>query len=272
MIHDSIHLFYLRSGCMLSVNTMADLNDLHQLCHTICDNILNNPHDAKYQQIKLSNKSIQTRLLTKNGGLDFLYAIGFEVQIHDFQKVLVLNTKNDDYFENIQYGLIWLDETINTCINMAHKDQHDKPCAEYIIQIQCKGLTVTGGFLSKDKLENVVDFVKCFYEISKTPIIYLRSPHRSKAYEEECMIKSLEELELGPRSILIASSLTDEQVSIRMNKVKQEVNGDTKTNIANAEQVRLQKLRKNEKDNEHKNNLLMQFQEDRNDFKERNPK
>jgi hypothetical protein len=270
MNQDYSHLYYKRCGRMLPVNSFTDLYDLHQLCHTICNNILQHPHDMKYQQLKLSNKSIQTRLLTRHGGLDFLHAIGFEIQTHDFQKVLVLRNN-----ENIQYGLMWLDETVNTCIDMAQcnrsqSSNSDKPCAECILQILISNtLTVIGGFMYEDNLESVVDFVKCFFK-KEDPLVCLRLPNRSKAYEKECMMKTLEELELCPRSVLIASTLTDEQLADRMQQVKQKGDEDIKTNIANAVHMRQQQLKKKEKDDEYKQNLLLEFQDDRKNFKERN--
>jgi len=266
--------YYHRCGRMLPINNISNLNDLQQLCHMICNNILQHPNDIKYQQLKLSNKLIQTRLLTRKGGIEFLHAIGFEIQTHDFQKVLVLKNNENNYIDNIRNGLIWLDETIHTCVKMAqshHKqNDSDKSCAECIIQVKIsKGLNVTGGFMANDKLDSVLQFVKCFFKIEKNNNVCLRLPHMNKAYDDDCMIKTLEELELYPRSILIASTLSDEQVAEKMIQVKQNANEDIKRNIANAEQIRREKIKKNENDSNHKKNLLLAFNDDRKDYKER---
>ena len=272
-VKDRSQIYYHRCGRMLPTNSLNDLKDLQGLCHTICSNIITNPHEIKYQQLKISNKLLQTRLMPRKGGIEFLLAIGFEIRTIDFQKVLVLRSDESDYIANINDGLAWLDETINTCIAMSQSHQShqsDRPCAGCVIQIRLStGVSVTGGFEPNDTLKSVLEFVQCFYMMDKVGSICLRLPHVTKAFDSDSIDKTLQALDLCPRSILIASTLTDSQLVLQMKEVKQRTNDQVQRNVVNADILKREKLKKVEKDKNHKQQLLQLFNDDRNDFKER---
>ena len=272
-VHNRSQIYYHRCGRMLPTNTLKDLQDLQVLCHTICSNIISNPNEIKYQQLKISNKLLQTRLMPRKGGIEFLLAIGFETRTIDFQKVLVLRSDESDCIVNIKDGLAWLDETINTCITMSQSHQNhqsDRPCAGCVIQIRLStGVSVTGGFAPNDTLHSVLEFVRCFYMMDKVDNICLRLPHVTKAFDTNNISKTLQDLDLCPRSILIASTLTDSQLVEQMKEIKQKTNDQVQKNVVNADILKREKLKKVENDKNHKQQLLQLFNDDRNDFKER---
>jgi hypothetical protein len=113
------------------------LIDLQDILNTICKNIVNNPFEPKYQTIKLSNKTVQQRIVQRKGGLEFLGAVGFIVEVLDGQKVLQFDTEGlteETIPVVIEDGLNWLNATIETCISMAEMYQRNsaEPCAGVI--------------------------------------------------------------------------------------------------------------------------------------------
>lgn len=273
-VEDRTIRYYHRCGRMLCTNSVTSLIDLQELCHTICNNIIQNPKEVKYQHLKLSNKLLQTRLIPRKGGLEFLLALNFEYQTHDFQKFLVLRGNETEDIDNIKSGLKWLDETTSTCIEMSksHINQSDqnRPCAQCIIQIRIsKGLTITGGFSTEDKLESVLEFVRCYYMSDKIDAISLSLPHATKSFDIENMEKTLKDLDLSPRSILIASTLSDVQRVEQMQEVKQKTNNEIKKNVVNADVLKREKMKKVEQDKEQKKHIIASFTEDRKDIKDR---
>lgn len=107
----------------LSLNTTADLLDLLDLLQTLCQNIISNQEESKFRTIKLSNKTIQNRLINRKGGLEFLAAVGFLTKIVDGNKILQLDIDesedNQHVYLDIEDSLAWLNSTADTCIQMS---------------------------------------------------------------------------------------------------------------------------------------------------------
>jgi hypothetical protein len=130
-------------------------------------------------------------------------------------------------------------------------------------------LSVTGGFSSDDTLQSVLEFVKCYYAVDRTETICLRLPHLTKAFGNEEMLRNLKELDLVPRSILIASTLTDGQLVEQMKEVKYKTSEEVRKNVVNADIIKREKMKKVEMDKDQKKKMLQAFNDDRDDFKER---
>jgi hypothetical protein len=156
-------------------------------------------------------------------------------------------------------------------MSQSHQNpQFDRPCAGCVIQIRLStGVSVTGGFSPDDTLHRVLEFVQCFYMMDKVGSICLRLPHVTKAFDSDSIDKTLQVLDLCPRSILIASTLTDSQLVDQMKEVKQRTNDQVQKNVANTDVLKKEKLKKVEKDKNHKQQLLQLFNDDRADYKER---
>ena len=106
----------------ISLNTRSEIFDLSNLLGTICLNITSHPIDPKYRIIKLNNKIIQDRLLSRKGGLEFLDAIGFKAVVVDAFRTLQLDVSdvgNNEKMAEIADSLTWLTSTIDTCVQMA---------------------------------------------------------------------------------------------------------------------------------------------------------
>jgi hypothetical protein len=111
--------------------SQTELLDLKDIILTLCRNISLHPEDQKFRIIKQSNKVVQQRIVPRKGGLEFLGAIGFIVEIIDGQKVLHFEGTDlspADVSAVIEDGLAWLESTIETCLLMA--DIHDRQPSE----------------------------------------------------------------------------------------------------------------------------------------------
>ena len=180
-----------RSARLLQSNTRAELFDLLDLLSTICKNIIDSPQESKYRVIKLTNKAIQSRLVGRKGGIEFLTAAGFVTKTLDAAKVLQLDVipgEENEQITELEESLEWLRTTVDTCIKMAdtHQRQPHESCAEGMVQLRFPtGLTVIGGFARNDRARDVHSFACCFYNTDKSTCVRLRQSHNAKAAMDE---------------------------------------------------------------------------------------
>lgn len=69
----------------------ADLDDFCELIETIITNIVEHPNEQKFKELKLNKGPIQKRIVSRPGGLEFMYAVGFETISQDDIKLLRFN-------------------------------------------------------------------------------------------------------------------------------------------------------------------------------------
>lgn len=227
------HSMFHRSARSLPLNSVDDLLNLQELLLKLCQNIIDNPIEIKFHSIKLSNKSIQNRLINRKGGIEFLAAIGFISITKDGEKYLSLYENNGGNVDNtinikkIEDGVIWLNETVETCLLMSNITANSKnlaqsknvitPCAECIIQIRLStGQSVIGGFMREDKVIDVLSFAQTFFKADRANEVVLRHTHNST--EINSFDVTLDKASLFPRAILIATTQSKE---IRITKVQQ---------------------------------------------------
>lgn len=107
---------------ILSLNKRDDLYDLTNLLQTLCQNILSNPEEPKFRTIKLNNKTIENRLLSRKGGLEFLAAAGFKTVVVDAVKSLYIEFEESNSavkLVELDDAQHWLGTTVDACIEMA---------------------------------------------------------------------------------------------------------------------------------------------------------
>jgi hypothetical protein len=138
----------------------------------ILNNIIDNIGDFKYRTIKVANKSVNNKVLSKSGGLEYLLACGFQVQIDESgTKVLVLPVKENDTI-SMQNSLEWLKVTSKSCCdirnNKLNNFANDDVCCECTIQIRLPtGATVCGGFMRGDTLQDVLNYAACYFQADR---------------------------------------------------------------------------------------------------------
>eukprot|EP01041_Mallomonas_annulata_P003362 gene3362-6656_t len=152
---------------ILALSTYVELLDLQDILQKILINIKSNPSDMKYRELKASNKSIQTRVLSRKGGLEFLNAVGFKSTNASDQKILVLEMDEViDIEPLVDNAITWLNDVVKSCYEMVTVSGRTltDTCAQCIIQLRLPtGQSVQGGFLLDDILLDVLNFGKCFF-------------------------------------------------------------------------------------------------------------
>lgn len=159
---DTAGSLWERCARRLPLNNPENLADLQQILNSILTKCLNNPDDPKYFNLKLESKLLQSRVVSREGGLDFLLATGFKSVVKDDEKFLSLLSPNMD---DIESAIAWLQDTANTCYSMAASHRNSsKSCCECILQIRLPtAMVVAGGFMKNDKLKDLLSFVRCFF-------------------------------------------------------------------------------------------------------------
>ena len=121
------------------LNSKVEILDLLELLQKVCMNIISNADEIKYRIIKLNNKTIQSRLLSRQGGLEFLSAIGFRTVVIDGVRTLQLDIEDSDRtvkFDEIEDSLNWLISTVDTCVHIAEEGlRYSLMCTSTMIEI-----------------------------------------------------------------------------------------------------------------------------------------
>lgn len=262
---------------MLSVNSRGELFDLVDILTMIVRNILSHPSDVKYRVIKLTNKVIQSRLVGRKGGIEFLSAAGFIAKTLDAQKVLELVGGDGDHsaaeMTELEESLSWLTSTVDTCNKMADVSKRlpAESCASVVVQLRFPtGQTVVGGFTRTDHARDVLSFACCFYHADKADLVQLRESHNAKAalgYDD--LEKSLQDLGLFPRVTLMVDTLNETERAVSVCETRTKVTTDIKLQKARAEQLRKQKIANLLTSQEERKKLLLSFKDDRLDQRDR---
>lgn len=156
---------------LLMLNSAEDLIDLFDIIKLITNNLISNSYDGKYASVKVSNPSIQRRIVQRIGGVEFLQLLGFNAQLdEDGNKILKIQTVDHDPMELTEYltaSLEWLNNTVTTCVDLqASIESHSasKACCECVIQLKLPtGTVVSGGFMCCDTLDEVLNFARSYF-------------------------------------------------------------------------------------------------------------
>lgn len=101
---------WVKCARMLALNSPTELDELEDTLNKIVKNISENPSEAKYRELKTTNKTISSKVLSRKGGVEFLMAVGFFPVTRGDQKLLVLEA--DSSLEALQMNLeeatLWL--------------------------------------------------------------------------------------------------------------------------------------------------------------------
>lgn len=96
---------WIRCTRYFLLSTSNELDDLYNILQQIILNIISHPEEIKYQEIKLTNKIIKERILNRNGGIEFMQAIGFQIIQKDNIKIFQFSNL---YLNELSSSLEWL--------------------------------------------------------------------------------------------------------------------------------------------------------------------
>lgn len=73
-------LQWVKLARLLLANAAEQLTAFLALLEKLLSNVIQNPVELKFRSIKSSNTTIQKKILDRNGGVEFLHALGFIVK------------------------------------------------------------------------------------------------------------------------------------------------------------------------------------------------
>jgi hypothetical protein len=165
----------------LCLNSPEALLDLQAILQTIVTNCLEHPDEKQYFKLKMSNKALRARVLSREGGLEFLKVVGFRCvntaelgsspDMVEGLLMLLLEPGADELPDSshLDKCLRWLQSTVETCIEMygSHESgsgSSQSSCCAYTIQLRLPtGDTIVGGFMPYDTLRDVKSFAECYF-------------------------------------------------------------------------------------------------------------
>jgi hypothetical protein len=148
----------------LLLNSGQSLQTLEATLVKVLRNIIDNQNETKYRTLRINNTSVKNAIIDAPGGSEFLVAAGFGHAVTDSgEKVLKFD---DTHVEPLQHALEWLRNTCGTCKEflLSNGKRQQAPCCDCEIQIRLPiGTSVTGGFMKGDTLQDVRNFVACYF-------------------------------------------------------------------------------------------------------------
>lgn len=244
--NDEYQLQIDKVGRLLSLNSLESLQDLTSLLTTLCRNILENPLVSKYRTIKLSNESIQRRLVKRSGGVEFLVAIGWRSLLREREPVLefmipvepsssvtaapqpkssagnacnMVAELTKDQIARIHLAQQWLINSVQS-LQEFHNSADRTPdtiIAECILQLRLNvpvsssSSRLVAGFMRGDTLSAVYRFVHAYFLPTRRGAVLLRLPDTAAVLGEDNSqhTQTLESLGLCPRSTLLVGVKDD---------------------------------------------------------------
>ena len=166
----------------LCLNSAHNLLDMAEVLTLIVTNCIEHSDQPKYFNLKTSTKILQGRIMNREGGTEFLFAVGFVImEVTSFAvdlddcKVFVLDQSVAR--SHLERSLNWLQSTVETCLDMLvfrrsqsdyvyedAEDDQSNQCASVIIQIKLPtGQSICGGFMPYDTVGDIVSYVSCYF-------------------------------------------------------------------------------------------------------------
>lgn len=259
---------------LLPLNSITELLDLQEILIKIVENIIKDPSEIKYRELKCSNKTMQTRVLNRKGGCEFLTALGFTLVVRLDQKMFLLEpTDEEDLVSFLLEGISWLTETVHVFIERAQKRSvgENDQCAECILQLRLPtGQSVQGGFHKNEKMSEVLGYACCYFLEDRRSDILLRLPDSTSVpIEGETLERTLEELGLYPKAVLVISLQTNTKRAVTMDSTAVSVKAQVALQTEKAKKARAARLAEVEALKRERERVIQSFKDDRSDQKER---
>lgn len=274
-------LIWERCARLFLMNTPEQLSELLDIIEKIFTNIINDPTNEKFRSVKSSNNTIKRKILDVVGGPDFLSSVGFICKT-DMESAnltgkvysLAVSESSEIQAAMIDSSLDWLKKNIETCISVAKckaKDENSKKvalqqgtCAECVIQLRLPtGKTVCGGFMQTDTLANVRSFAGSFFTQDKYRDVNLVLPHSTSMLDESNDDLSLAQLDMCPRSSLVASAKTQKMAQESFQSKREQVMVDHAGLKRKAAHDRDKKIAEKQQLADERKQVLLAFKGDR---------
>jgi hypothetical protein len=157
--HVSEPCMWERAARELTLNSPEQLENFIEICTKILTKIAENPLEEKYQSLKIANALIANRVIPIKGGMSFLNASGFKLEVVGLDKVLVYKSDPLEALDSLAWlrlafidiarpSLTYLEHiraTCDTCTLNARLTAGETAarCCECIIQVISPQLTTS---------------------------------------------------------------------------------------------------------------------------------
>jgi len=190
---------------MLPINTYEKFAELATLVLKVIDNLLKNPDEEKYRQLKLKNAKIKAAIVDAVGGVDLMKAIGFKTHVDDFG-VHSLRLSAPDKDGNARKNKLeevrdWLQGQLDAVKESGKRG----PMSDCILQIKMSNaLTYNAAFGCKETMQEVLEHVQQCSRIPKERRgdMVLCSNYPYVEYGDDLLAQTVEEAGLMPRAQL----------------------------------------------------------------------
>ncbi|CAN0126854.1 unnamed protein product [Pylaiella littoralis] len=146
-----------RVGRHLPCNTIEVVSDFGKVATKVVDNILSNPADIKYRELRANNKTIQRAILGCHGGREFLSLLGFEKITKHGETVYFLA---EPHVEHVAQAKRWLAERVESC-EQTEGAASGRACADAVLTVLLtSGQTLEGGFYKHETIHDVYAFLQ----------------------------------------------------------------------------------------------------------------
>lgn len=169
---DAVHVDVVRAGLrsigrMTRTNSAAATGALLSTVGSVLRNVAENPGEAKFRQLRVRNKAVQSKILAGNGGLQLLRLVGFRRCMRDDEEIFHL-AGDSRWLPHLGLVREWVESTkaeLSEPGSAAHggggAGGEHKTAASAILQVKMiDGSNVTAGFEEQEPLEAVVSFVR----------------------------------------------------------------------------------------------------------------
>ncbi|CAM9641521.1 unnamed protein product [Ectocarpus sp. 4 AP-2014] len=146
-----------RVGRHLPCNTIQVVSGFAKVATKVVENILSNPADVKFRELRANNKTIQRAVLSCHGGREFLSLLGFEKITKNGEVVYFLAEPHVDHLTQAKG---WLAERVKSC-EQSEGSVGGRACADSVLTVLLtSGQTLEGGFYKHETIHDVYAFLQ----------------------------------------------------------------------------------------------------------------
>ena len=148
---------------MFTLNTPLENQVLFTILRKLLNNVLSNPKESKYRTIKISNKTIQQKIVAMQGGVEFLRSMHFKRATQQREQILRMQD-GDVNTSWLELGLETLDSvakspsfSVTSSSTSTSSSSIIAACTLHIVLPT--GHTLRAGFMLDETIDNVYEFV-----------------------------------------------------------------------------------------------------------------
>ena len=145
---------------MFTLNTTTECRVMFSILRKVVSNIISHPDDSKFRTVKLSNKTVQQKIVSIHGGIEFLLSMKFRRATEKREQLLRISESDVDVAW-LELGLSTLDSiTLSSSSSSTSSSTPQSILASCSLHIVLPtGHTLRAGFMLDETVDDVYNFV-----------------------------------------------------------------------------------------------------------------